>query len=142
MVADENVFSRYTPPDEREADQDEDVAGHDTAERHGGPFEAVVERRHDENRDEADGCGQHDQLLDWSLLRRRPAAHPTLEQRGILSDETARREGRCTGKDRQVHSRLPVANGARGDEEQKTMTTGRAPTASHARASRVFICPP
>ena len=46
-----------------EPDRDQQISGHDDGKRYRRPAEAVVEPRHDEQRDEADRRPQHDELL-------------------------------------------------------------------------------
>jgi hypothetical protein len=43
----------------------------------------MVERRHDEERDESEGQEHHDDSLRAFLFEHRPTPHPTLEQRII-----------------------------------------------------------
>src|SRR5947209_8592675 len=80
----------------------------------------MVDRGQDEKADKAERSYRHDDLLSRLLLRKRAAAHPPRQERGILLHQVERDHERHREINRQERPGLPVVKRARRDEQQRS----------------------
>src|SRR5262249_56329645 len=93
--------------DETEAEDEQYIAGHDAAERYVGPAEPEVERRYDQQSDEPERSAEHEEALQRTRLRARPALHAARQQGPVPAHQVPRDDGGQTVEERQVDPGLP-----------------------------------